>query len=231
MPEPAKSFNNVILGQYVLTGVPIKVYVYGRYLTITDADDVEDMYFGFGMDEDGDMQQFNYHEVDHLLISGNRVDLETYNTGMGASEEKPKEEPAEEEPKKEESIMKLKSLVELTRAEFDAQMKSIDVSKRALLDKEKELKQEPIEDSVIHEYTFGTGDIVKNINTECPHYGSQGIINKVMDLPDMVGKVAVYTVTNNGDTYSPGDKLTKTVDQLEPVDLGTVKRDDDENEY
>ena len=52
-----------------------------------------------------------------------------------------------------------------------------------------------------------------------------------MDLPDMVGKVAVYTVTNNGDTYSPGDKLTKTVDQLEPVDLGTVKRDDDENEY
>ena len=110
----------------------------------------------------------------------------------------------------------------------DAQMKSIDVSKRALLDKEKELKQEPIEDSVIHEYTFGTGDIVKNINTECPHYGSQGIINKVMDLPDMVGKVAVYTVTNNGPTYKPGDKLTKTVDQLEPVDLGTVKMDDED---
>ena len=82
---------------------------------------------------------------------------------------------------------------------------------------ENELKQEPIEDSVIHEYTFGTGDIVKNINTECPHYGSQGIINKVMDLPDMVGKVAVYTVTNNGATYKPGDSLTKTVDQLSPI--------------
>jgi len=45
-----------------------------------------------------------------------------------------------------------------------------------------------------------------------------GIVDKVMDLPDYVGKVAVYTVTNNGDNYSPGDKLTKTVDQLEPVE-------------
>ena len=69
----------------------------------------------------------------------------------------------------------------------------------------------------LQEYEFGTGDIVKNVNTKCPHHGSQGIINKVMDLPDMVGKVAVYTVTNNGDNYKAGDKLTKTVDQLEPV--------------
>ena len=43
--EPAKSFNNVILGQFVLTGVPVKVYVGGRFLTITDADDVEDEEF------------------------------------------------------------------------------------------------------------------------------------------------------------------------------------------
>ena len=35
-----KAFNNIILGQFVLTGVPIKVYVSGRFLTLTDADDI-----------------------------------------------------------------------------------------------------------------------------------------------------------------------------------------------
>ena len=42
MPAP-KTFNNVIIGQFVLTGIPIKVYVSGRFLTITDADDIEDI--------------------------------------------------------------------------------------------------------------------------------------------------------------------------------------------
>ncbi len=60
--------------------------------------------------------------------------------------------------------------------------------------------------------------IVKNKNTSCPHHGSMGIVDKVMDLPNAIGKVAVYTVTNDGMNYSPGDKLTKTIDQLEPVD-------------
>ena len=82
--EPAKYFNNVIIGQFVLTGVPVKVYIGGRYLTITDADDVEDPTFGFGMDEDGDMQRFDYRNVMQLSVSGNVVDLETYNKGMEA---------------------------------------------------------------------------------------------------------------------------------------------------
>ena len=118
--EPTKYFNNVIIGQFVLTGVPVKVYTGDRYLTITDADDVEDATFGFGMDEDGDMQRFDYRNVIELMVSGNRVDLETYNKGMeakfgGGGEEKA-EEPEEdkEEPKeepKEESFMKLGSLM------------------------------------------------------------------------------------------------------------------------
>ena len=41
MPAP-KTFNNIIIGQFVLTGVPVKVYTSGRFLTVTDADDVED---------------------------------------------------------------------------------------------------------------------------------------------------------------------------------------------
>ena len=34
--EPAKVFNNVIIGQFALTGVPVKVYVNNRFLTITN---------------------------------------------------------------------------------------------------------------------------------------------------------------------------------------------------
>ena len=55
--KPLKTFNNVILGQFVLTGIPIKVYVDGVYYTITSPDDLEDPIYGFGMDEDG---QFTY---------------------------------------------------------------------------------------------------------------------------------------------------------------------------
>ena len=61
-------------------------------------------------------------------------------------------------------------------------------------------------------YTFGTGDIINNKNPNCTHYGSKGI---VIQIPQK-GYVR-YTVTNTGDTYKPGDILTKTADQLEKI--------------
>ena len=244
--EPAKTFNNVILGQFVLTGVPVKVYVAGRFLTITSADDVEDVLMGFGMDEDGVMHRFDYTDVEKLLVRGNEVTLDTYNQGMedkfaGNGESNGKEDEEGEDDKKSDKLpkeninMKLGSLLkEITKdeqsAEIDAAKAEIQAAKlkkkasdQAVKDAMKKAKdkitlakKQEIEEA--HDgYTFGTGDIVKNINPECPHHGSQGIINKVMDLPDMAGKVAIYTVTNNGDTYKPGDKLTKTVDQLEKI--------------
>jgi hypothetical protein len=116
MAEPAKVFNNVILGQFVLSGVPIKVYASGRFLTLTSTDDIEDPTIGFGMDEDGEMIQFSYPEVEFIQIHGNKVDIITYNKGMAAlhgGDEAPADaEAAEEEPKKEESVsMKLKDLI------------------------------------------------------------------------------------------------------------------------
>ena len=44
---------------------------------------------------------------------------------------------------------------------------------------------------------------------------SKGVVKKIMDLPNGMGKVVVYRVTNQGPTYKPGDVLTKTLDQLE----------------
>ena len=223
--EPTKYFNNVIIGQFVLTGVPVKVYTGDRYLTITDADDVEDATFGFGMDEDGDMQRFDYRNVIELMVSGNRVDLETYNKGMeakfgGGAEkaEEPKEEP------KEESVMpSIKDIIaELSKDEFKAQMDSLKAEEEAGKAKIKnakkkmvDLKKQPIEEG--HNYTFGVGDIVKNRNTSCPHHGSMGVVKRIMYLPGEIGTVAIYTVMNSGSTYKPGDSLTKTIDQLEPI--------------
>jgi len=210
--EPAKIFNNVIIGQFVLTGVPVKVYVGGRYLIITEADDVEDSTYGFGMDEDGDMQQFDYFAVEHLMVSGNVIELDLYNKGMGATEEEPKEEEPKEEPK-EESVMP--SVQEISKDVLKAKLDVIKQQEKELKDKESSLKKEPIEED--HHYTFGVGDIVKNKNGSCPHHGSIGIVKKVMELPNDMGTVAIYTVMNSGPTYRPGDSLTKTIDQLEPI--------------
>ena len=48
------------------------------------------------MDEDGQMQRFDYRLVQHLSVGpmGNVIDLDAYNKGMGfeSSEEEPKEE-------------------------------------------------------------------------------------------------------------------------------------------
>jgi len=212
--EPIKAFSNVVIGQFVLTRIPIKVYVYGRYLTITSTDDVQDPLIGFGMDEDGQMHRFDYKTIEHMLVSNNVVDLDTYNNAMGAETESGEEgeeegEEEEEAPKKEESI----KLGEITKDVKLAKQKALDAEEKALKDKQKTLDNEPITED--HGYTFGTGDIVKNINPDCEHFGSIGVVKKIMDLPNGMGKVAVYTVGNSGPTYKPGMSLTKTTDQLE----------------
>jgi len=223
--EPAKYFNNVIIGQFALTGIPLKVYVDGRFLTITSTDDIEDSTFGFGMDENGMMVQFDYRNIERLSVSGNEVTLDTYNKGMGAKgdEESEEESEEEEEPKKEESTMKLGNLIKEDAAAIDKEIADL---KKQLLDKQKEKleaeteeledTEDSMEESHAGNYTFGTGDIIKNINPKCKHFGSMGVVKKVMDVP-LQGAVAVYTVTNNGDTYKPGMSLTKTVDQLAPI--------------
>ena len=106
MAEP-KIFNNVVIGQFVLTGVPVKVYTNGKFLTITNVDDVEDPTIGFGMDTDGRMHQFLYSAVEFLQVQGNKIDIETYNKGMaalhggGSSEDKKDSEDTKEKDKEE----------------------------------------------------------------------------------------------------------------------------------
>jgi hypothetical protein len=64
------------------------------------------------------------------------------------------------------------------------------------------------------ERDFEIGSKVKNVNPNCKHYGSEGVVEDVEDLPNDMGKVVKYRVTNNGGNFKIGDSLTKTVDQL-----------------
>ena len=226
----ATTFNNIILGQFVLTGVPVKVYTSNRFLILTDVDDVEDPSIGFGMDENGEMIQFEYPEVQFIQINGNKVDIATYNKGMAAlygdepiKPESPEDEKTDDNTKEDSakgpsmsdhyvpkaSSMKLKNLIkEISQDEVDAEIEGA----KAQIDA---AKAQPIDDSVIREYhgvNFGTGDLVNNTNTNCVHYGSKGI---VIQIP-YEGYIR-YTVTNSGDSFKPGDILTKTSNQLEKI--------------
>ena len=255
--EPAKIFNNVIIGQFALTGVPLKVYVNGNVLTITDVEDVEDPNIGLGMDTDGKMRYFNYSQVEKLIVSGNDVTIDTYKAGMEArfgGGEEAGEESGKEEPKKDEEdedkgdnpamsdgviSMNLKDLLkEISKDEVDAEVEGADAqiaAAKAKLkaaqaamkntvktskEKIKAAQSQPIDDGVVQEdheeFTFGTGDIVKNINPKCKHFKSQGIVKSVDDI-EGIGKVATYTVTNSGGTYRPGMSLTKTINQLSSI--------------
>ena len=58
-------------------------------------------------------------------------------------------------------------------------------------------------------YEFAKGDLVKNINKDCMHYNSTGEVIYVHDNGDIT-----YRVNNKGATYTPGDQLTKSQNQL-----------------
>jgi hypothetical protein len=64
------------------------------------------------------------------------------------------------------------------------------------------------------ERDFEIGSKVKNVNPTCKHFGSEGIVEDIEDLPNDMGKVVKYKVTNDSSSYQKGDMLTKTVDQL-----------------
>ena len=78
--------------------------------------------------------------------------------------------------------------------------------KKEILGKLKEMiKQE------LSEYTYGVGDVVKDDNPTCPHYGAQGKVKSVNP------KSVVFVVTNKGDNFKPGQELEKSHDQMKKI--------------
>ena len=64
---------------------------------------------------------------------------------------------------------------------------------------------------------FQVGDKVKNINAMCKHYGSEGTVKEIRDLPDDMGYAVVYECTNDGPNWKMGDMLGKTEIQLKKI--------------
>ena len=57
-------------------------------------------------------------------------------------------------------------------------------------------------------HNMAVGESVKDINPSCPHFGAKGKV--VKSYPHKI----TFIVSNKGSKYNPGDKLTKTIDQM-----------------
>jgi len=70
----------------------------------------------------------------------------------------------------------------------------------------------------LKEYTYGVGDVVKDVNPSCPHYGAEGEVKSVSP------RSVVFIVTNKGDNFIPGQELEKTHDQMKKMNESVVKK-------
>ena len=68
-----------------------------------------------------------------------------------------------------------------------------------------------IDENVNESAPYGLGDMVKDVNPTCPHYGAMGKVTS------MNPKSVVFIVKNKGENYKPGDVLEKTHDQMEKI--------------
>ena len=79
---------------------------------------------------------------------------------------------------------------------------------------EMEMEMEEVESSTM----FKVGDKVKNINSMCKHYGSEGVVKEIRELPEDMGYAVIYECTNDGATWKKGDMLGKTEIQLQKIE-------------
>jgi len=73
------------------------------------------------------------------------------------------------------------------------------------------------EDESIASMMFQIGDKVRNINVACMHYGSEGTVKEIRELPENMGYAVIYECSNNGSTWKAGDILGKTEIQLQKI--------------
>ena len=73
------------------------------------------------------------------------------------------------------------------------------------------------EDESIASTIFKVGDKVQNINQACMHYGSEGIVKEIRELPENIGYAVIYECTNDGPNWKTGDMVGKTEIQLRKI--------------
>ena len=83
--------------------------------------------------------------------------------------------------------------------------------KKEVLKKLKEMIRQELS-----EYTYGSGDIVKDVNPTCPHYGAMGKVKSVGP------RSVVFVVMNKGKNFKPGMELEKSHDQMKKMNENKV---------
>lgn len=100
----------------------------------------------------------------------------------------------------------------------------ITIHNYVMFNKENEIEAQEMMD---HNSIYKVGDKVKNINAMCKHYGSEGIVKEIRELPQDMGYAVIYECTNDGATWKKGDMLGKTEIQLKKIKASEDKMEDD----
>jgi hypothetical protein len=82
-----------------------------------------------------------------------------------------------------------------------------------------EILSEPIQPSIEE---LAQGDLVVNVNPECDHYKSTGIVLGIIETPAESENVIDYCCTNSGPNWKIDDVLRKTADQLAVSSLAEI---------
>jgi len=94
----------------------------------------------------------------------------------------------------------------------------ITIHNYVMFNKEESQAQEMIHQPMDHHCMFDVGDKVRNINAMCKHYGSEGTVKEIRELPEDMGYGVVYECSNDGSTWKKGDLLGKTEIQLKKIE-------------
>ena len=95
---------------------------------------------------------------------------------------------------------------------FESQSKNRGRAEKSRLKKEQMIgRLKEMIKQELSEYTYGTGDVVKDVNPTCPHYGAMGKVKSVNP------KSVVFVVMNKGKNFKPGMELEKSHDQMKKM--------------
>jgi len=94
----------------------------------------------------------------------------------------------------------------------------ITIHNYVMFNKEESQAQEMMHQPMDHHCMFDIGDKVRNINAMCKHYGSEGTVKEIRELPEDMGYGVVYECSNDGSTWKKGDLLGKTEIQLKKIE-------------
>lgn len=92
-------FDVNLIDDYLDLGLRFRVFVDGEYLVVNDPWDLINDYVGIGYNSKGEKVDFEYMDIDHVLIGSMVLTKEQLaDIGKKKAEETPEEEPPQEEP-------------------------------------------------------------------------------------------------------------------------------------